>query len=370
MYSPKHIALSHDWLVSMRGGEKVFEVLCELFPQAEVFTIIHRKGELSEPIERMKINTSFIQSLPFGKSRYQYFLPLYPKAMRQFDLRDFDLVISSSSAAAKGVRVRRDALHICYCHTPMRYIWDKYDEYFSPGRASFPTRMAMKMFLNSLRQWDVATANGVHQFIANSRNVQERIKRIYHKDSVVMYPPVDVERFSLSQRDEGYYLIVSALVPYKRVDLAVEAFNRLGKRLVIIGCGTEEKKLKSFAKTNIEFLGWASDEDIAKYYAGCRALIFPGEDDFGIVPVEAMACGKPVLAFAKGGALETVVEGKTGIFFYEQRAESVEKGVKKLEKMSFDNMMIREHSMKFDRNIFKSSIQEFILKTYQKNITS
>lgn len=367
MTFPKHIALVHDWLVSMRGGEKVFEVLCELFPDAEVFTLVHRNGELSEPIERMKIWTSFIQSLPFGKSHYQYYLPLYPNAIRQFDLRDFDLVISSSSAAAKGVRVRDGALHICYCHTPMRYIWDQYEEYFGVGRASFAARMAMKFFLNSLRVWDVGAAKGVHHFIANSANVQERIKRIYHRDSVVIYPPVDVQRFSLSHRDDGYYLIVSALVPYKRIDLAVEAFNRLGKKLIIIGSGSEEKKLKLSAKQNIEFLGWASDEDIATCYAGCRALIFPGEDDFGIVPVEAMACGKPVIAFGKGGTLETVVDGKTGLFFSEQNVESIEEAVKKFEKMSFDGAAIRQHAMKFDRNIFKKSIGAFVLDKYSQH---
>lgn len=360
MKNAKHIALVHDWLVSMRGGEKVLEVLCELFPGATLFTLVHRKGSCSQTIERMNIRTSFLQKLPMGIRHYQHYLPLFPSAIKRFNLQEFDLVISSSSAAAKGVNVRSDAIHICYCHTPMRYIWDQHDDYFSPGRASLLTRAGMKMFRRCLQEWDVETANGVTHFIANSNNVRERVKRIYHRDSTVIYPPVDVQRFSLSTNDEGYYLIVSALVPYKRIDVAVEAFNRLGKKLFIIGTGSEEKRLKSFARPNVEFLGRADDANVVRYYSGCKALIFPGEEDFGIVPVEAMACGKPVIAYAKGGVLETVVDGVTGVFFNEQRAESLERRVNEYEKMQFDGAAVRERAMKFAKEDFRRRFQEFI----------
>ncbi|MBI4811234.1 MAG: glycosyltransferase [Ignavibacteriales bacterium] len=352
MSFPKNIALIHDWLVSMRGGEKVFEVLCELFPSADVFTLVHKKGSLSPSIERMNIKTSFIQHIPNAMNRYQYYLPFYPTAIERFNLDEYDLVISSSHAAAKGVRTRREALHICYCHTPMRYIWDQYEQYFGKGRASWITRSAMSLSLGYLRRWDVESAKRVNYFIANSRNVRERIQRIYHQDSQVIYPPVDVERFSVSTRDEGYYLVVSALVPYKRIDIAVEAFNQLGEKLVVIGTGAEEKRLKSLAKKNIEFLGWVGDAELQKYYASCRAIVFPGEEDFGIVPVEGMSCGKPVIAFSKGGALETVIEGKTGLFFNEQEAESLAKRIKEIVKFEFEPSQIKAHVQQFDKMIF------------------
>ena len=360
MNPSKKIALVHDWLVGMRGGEKVLEVLCELFPEATLFTLVHRKGSCSPLIERMNIRTSFLQHLPLGQSHYQHYLPIFPLAARSLDLTGFDVVISSSHAAAKGVHVCNNSCHICYCHTPMRYIWDQYEQYFGPGRSSIVTRMAMKIFTPFLRKWDEATAKGVHYFIANSCNVQQRIERIYGKGAVVIYPPVDVERFTLLKKDERYYLIVSALVPYKRIDIAVEAFNRLGKRLVIVGSGGEEQKLKTMAKQNIEFVGWASDDVVRKYYEGCSALIFPGEEDFGIVPVEAMACGKPVIAFGKGGVLETVIDGRTGMFFHEQAGGSIEQAVRKFETMAFDAGTIREHAMKFRKERCKEELKRYI----------
>lgn len=360
MNTPGKIAIVHDWMVTMRGGEKVLEVLCELFPDATLFTLVHREGALSPTIERMKIVTSFIQKLPFGKSAYQRYLPLFPAAVERLDVRDFDVVISSSHAVAKGVRVRSDALHVCYCYTPMRYIWDQYDEYFGPGRSSLANRLAMRIFVDYLRRWDRRTAQDVDHFVAISQNVRERIRRIYDRDATVIYPPVDVERCRVSRRDEGYFLIVSALVPYKRVDLAVEAFNRLGERLVIIGTGAEQKRLQSMAGKNIEFLGWVDDRHLPSYFEGCRALIFPGEEDFGIVPVEAMATGKPVVAYAKGGALETVVDGTTGILFRERTAESLEQAVRGLGKMTFKPETIRFHAQQFDRPIFKERMRQFI----------
>jgi len=360
MKSPRQIALVHDWLTGMRGGEKVLEVLCELFPDATLFTLVHQEGTCSPIIERMEIKTSFLQHVPFGQRQYRHFLPLFPLAVKSLDLRDFDLVISSSHAAAKSVYTRNDALHVCYCHTPMRYIWDQYEQYFGKDRASLPVRLAMGMVRGYLQRWDVETAKGVRHFIANSENVRERIQRIYERDASVIYPPVDCGKFSVSMHDDGYYLVVSALVPYKRIDIAIEAFNRLGERLIIVGTGSEEKKLRPMAKKNIEFTGWAGDDALQNYYGNCRALIFPGEEDFGIVPVEAMACGKPVIAFGKGGAVETVVEGKTGLFFHEQKAESLEQKIKEFGGMRFDAAAIRTHAETFSKERFRTELKKAI----------
>lgn len=360
MKNPKKIALVHDWLVTMRGGEKVFEVLCELFPDADVFTLVHKKGSGTPTIERMNIITSSLQNLPFGVTKYQYYLPLHRKFIGEFDLCEYDLVISSSHAVAKGVKVNPHGLHICYCHTPMRYIWDQYEQYFGEGRTNILTRTAMTLLLPSLRKWDVETSKSVHHFIANSENVRKRIQRIYGRDAEVIYPPVDVQRFSLSQKNDDYFLIVSALVPYKRVDLAIDVFNRNGERLVIIGNGVEEKKLKAMARRNIEFVNWVSDDELAAYYAGCRALIFPGEEDFGIVPVEAMACGKPVIAFGKGGVLESVVDGTTGVFFYEQNVASLEDALRRFAALEFNPETIRAQAMKFTREEFVVKMKNYV----------
>jgi glycosyltransferase involved in cell wall biosynthesis len=360
MSDPTKIAIVHDWLVGMRGGEKVLEVLCELYPGATLFTLVHRKGRLSPAIEGMKIVTSFLQDMPLGKMHYRHYLPLFPLAMRQLDLSDFDLVISSSHAAAKAARAPEGSVHICYCHTPMRYIWDQYDQYFGRDRASLPTRIGAALFRNYLRNWDVATAEGVDYFIANSENVRKRIQRIYGRDSDVIYPPVDTARFASTAANHEYYLMVSALVNYKRVDTAIEAFNRLGLPLRIVGTGEQLKYLKTIAKSNVTFLGWKSDDDLPALFGNCKALVFPGEEDFGIVPVEAMASGRPVIAFGEGGLLETVVEGKTGIFFHEQTAESLAAAVKRMETMKFDETTIRDHALQFDRSVFKKKISDYV----------
>jgi glycosyltransferase involved in cell wall biosynthesis len=349
----------------MRGGEKILEVFCELFPDATIFATIHNEGMMSPVIERMKIRTSFIQHLPMKATKYRHYLPLMPAAINALDFSEFDFILSTSAAVAKAAKPRRDAMHICYCNTPMRYIWDQYDEYFGKDHAGFVTRTAMSLIAPYLRRWDVCTCNRVHHFIANSHNVAERILRIYHRTSDVIYPPVSTDLFTVSNKDEGYYLIVSALVPYKRVDLAVETFNRFGEKLLVVGSGPEMQKLKTLAKKNIEFLGWQSDESLARLYTGCRALIFPGVEDFGIVPLEAMASGKPVVAFAKGGALETVVgdgDSPTGVFFHYQTIEALVEALKVLPKIKFDPNAIRRHAEKFDRKEFKKQIAEYITK--------
>jgi glycosyltransferase involved in cell wall biosynthesis len=365
------VALVHDWLTGMRGGEKILEVFCELFPDATIFSTIHNKGMMSPAIERMEIKTSFIQYLPLKATKYRNYLPLMPAAIDALDFSEYDFILSTSVAVAKAAKPRRSALHICFCNTPMRYIWDQYEEYFEKDRAGFITRTAMALIAPYLRRWDVRTCDRVHHFIANSHNVAERISRIYHRTSDVIYPPVSTDLFTVSNTDEGYYLVVSALVPYKRVDLAVETFNRFGEKLLVVGSGPEMEKLKKIAERNVEFLGWQSDESLARLYAGCRALIFPGVEDFGIVPLEAMASGKPVVAYAKGGALETVVgEGDvpTGIFFHNQTVEALIEAMKALTKMKFDPYAIRRHAEKFDRKEFKRQVSEYITKRLSSSI--
>jgi len=362
------IALVHDWLTGMRGGEKCLEVLCELFPDAPIYTLLHNKGTMSSAIESKKIFTSFINNLPVKQKQYRKYLPLFPFAIAQFDLSEYDLVISTSHAVAKNVRVRKDAVHICYCFTPMRYIWDMYEQYFGKGKAGVGIRTAMKIIAPILRWWDIRTSSRVTYFVAISEEVRSRIKKHYNRSADMIYPPVDTEQFQLSKSSEDFYLIVSALVPYKRVDLAVEVFNKNGKKLVIAGTGPESDKLKSIAGQNITFVGWQSDAELAQLYAKCIALIFPGEEDFGIVPLEAQASGKPVVAFSKGGALETIIEEKTGIFFSKQSVESLRDAVERLSLIKFNSNDIRQHALGFSRLIYKQKMKDYIEEKVRQHV--
>jgi glycosyltransferase involved in cell wall biosynthesis len=276
-------------------------------------------------------------------------------------MSNYDVVISSSHCAAKGIRPRPGALHICYCHTPMRYVWDMYDEYFGPGRTNAPIRTGMKMVRSYLQQWDRKSSSRVTFFLANSSFVQERIERLYHREAKVIYPPVEVSRFSMSTAHEDFYLIVGALVPYKRVDLAIDVCNAMKRNLVIVGSGPEEAALKDRAGSTVTMVGWRNDEEIASLYQRCRALLFPGVEDFGIVPLEAMASGKPVIAYGKGGARETVVDGITGTFFHDQTTANFSEAITRFELLSFDPHRIRTHSLSFDRSVYKSAIQKFIV---------
>ncbi|MBN1893629.1 glycosyltransferase [bacterium] len=355
----------------MRGGEKCLEALCELYPGATLFTLIHNRGSVSPVIESMDIRTSFVQKIPFAARHYRNLLPLFPSAIERLDMRGYDLVISSSHCVAKGVIPRPSALHLCYCHTPMRYIWSMYDAYFGPGRSSGIAAMVMPDLAKRLRRWDVASSGRVNYFIANSENVHGRIRRYYNRDAAVIHPPVDTAVTRLSVRSDGYYLIVSAFAPYKRIDLAVRAFNELGRKLVIVGTGQDEKSLKSIAGPKIEFIGWADSRTLDSLYSGCRALIFPGEEDFGIVPVEAQCYGKPVIAYGAGGVLETVkggwagerpLRGATGVFFREQTVGDLKLAVLYSESLDFDPAAIRRNALRFDRRHFMESMQAFIQK--------
>jgi len=368
------VALVHDWLTGMRGGEKVLEVFCEIFPQADIFTLLYVPGSVSDIIADRKIKTSFIQKLPAAKKRYRTMLPLFPMAVESLNLHGYDLVVSSSHCVAKGVMTAPKTLHISYIHTPMRYIWDMYHEYFGEKRGL--KGKAISIFAHYLRMWDASTSGRVDYFISNSRHVARRVEKYYGRPSTVICPPVECGRFRILPSPKDYYLIVSAFAPYKRIDLAIEAFNFLGLRLKVIGTGPEEKKLRKMARGNVEFLGWKTDSEIADYYAGCRALIFPGEEDFGIVPLEAMASGRPVIAYGKGGALETVLPltdapgiggySPTGIFFYEQTRQALVDAVREFEKSmsAFDPVSIRRHAESFDRTLFKEKVREYVLEKY------
>ena len=363
------VAIIHDWLTGMRGGERCLEIFCELFPEADLYTLLHIPGSVSPTIERMGIKTSFIQNLPFSKKGYRKYLPLFPMAIESFNLKGYDLILSCSHCVAKGIIPSPDALHISYVLTPMRYAWDMYGEYFGENR----NRMIL-FFIHYLRMWDVTSSQRVDHFLCISKHVESRIKKFYRREAEVIHPPVEIKRFRLQDKKENFFLIVSSFAPYKKIDLAIEAFNRLGYPLKIIGSGPEGKKLRSMAGSHVEFLGWLPDEVIADCYSKCRALIFPGEEDFGIVPLEAMACGKPVIAYGRGGTLETIIsydqrgsvkgDTPTGLFFYEQNIDSLINAVEQFGRIEreFDPVAIRNHTLKWDTEIFKEKIKKNIVQ--------
>lgn len=361
------VALVHDWLTGMRGGEKILEGLCELYPQATIFTLIYNPQKVSNIINRMPIKTSFLQTFPAIFNHYRYYLPLFPKAIEQFNLQEYELVISTSHCVAKGVRTLPSTCHICYCLTPMRYAWGFHGEYF--GHLPKKIKKIIELMLAKLRKWDLTTSHRVDSFLAISQNIAQKIKEIYGKKVFkVIYPPVDVDFFNSEERihRQNYFLVVSALVPYKRIDLAVKGFNRLGLPLVIIGEGPESPRLEKQARANISFLGWQPQEVVRQYYSQARGLIFPGEEDFGIVPLEAQAMGCPVIAYGKGGVQETILDGKTGIFFEQPKEESLIKAVNKFQELIFDPEFLRKQALKFNRALHLKELKNSILEIQQE----
>jgi len=349
------VALVHDWLTGMRGGERVLEVLCTLFPDADIHTLFHHRGSVSPTIERHRVRTSFLQHLPLASAHYRSLLPLYPFAIERFDLDGYDLVISSSHCAAKAVIPSGRAKHLCYCHSPMRYGWDQFDAYFGPARVgAVASRWFYRPMLSWLARWDASTAGRVHRFVANSRHVAGRIGRYYNRQATIVYPPVDTVFFHPSPSPrERHFLIVSAFVPYKRIDVAIEACRRVGAPLRLIGDGPDRARLERAAGPHVQFLGRLSDEQVREEYRRAAAVILPGEEDFGIVPVEAQACGCPVVALARGGALETVTDHETGILFPELTAESLAAALERAAATSFDGDRLRQHAQRFstDRHV-------------------
>ena len=368
------VALVHDWLTGMRGGERCLEVLCELFPDAPLFTLLHVPGSVSPQIEHRRIVTSFVQRLPQAAVRYRHYLPAFPLAIRRFDLSGYDLVVSMSHCVAKSVRVAPGALHLCYCFSPMRYLWDLSSDYFGPGQG-LAARTLGPPLATALRRWDRRTAD-VHRFVAISRHIADRIRRAYDRPADVIYPPVDVQRFEIAEAADDYYLVVGALVPYKRIDLAVGAANRLGRRLLVVGTGPEDARLRALAGPTVRFLGWRSDAEIAQLYARCRALVFPAVEDFGITPLEAAAAGRPTIALGRGGALETMVgldvtEAPTAVFFEEQSVDSLVDAMTRFEAAAdrFDAKALRARAEVFDRPVFKQRLGDYITAQWNEHRT-
>jgi len=357
-FTPR-VLLAHDWLTGMRGGERVLEVLCRSFPQAPIYTLIHNSAAVSDVINAHAVTTTWLQHVPGIRQHYRYFLPFFPGAIERLQPAAADLLISTSHCVAKGLRPPKGARHLCYCFTPMRYAWLFYEEYFGKNALK---KMALTPYLNRLRAWDRATCDRVDRFVALSRHVQKRILEFYGREADVVYPPVITSFWtpaspesagagspgrSVSAKPGAYDLIVSALVPYKKIELAVRAYTRLGYPLKIVGTGTEFQNLRRMAGARIEFLGRLDDERLRDLYRHCRLLVFPGEEDFGIVPVEAQACGRPVVAFGRGGALETIVDGQTGVFFQVQTEAALLAAVEQAAAMRWNPATIRANAERF-----------------------
>lgn len=345
------VALAHDWLTGMRGGEKCLVLLGAGFPDAPLYCLLHKKGSVSDVITNRTIHTSWLQYIPGITRHYRYFLPSFPLAIRTLGRPDAELLISTSHCAAKALPTKKETRHLCYCFTPMRYAWTFHDEYFGASRLK---RAVLSPTLAGLRMWDKANSKNVDHFVAISRHVQKRIEQFYGREADVVYPPADTGFYTADESTarEDTDLVVSALVPYKRIDLVVEAYKKSGRKLIVVGTGTEFERLKTMAGRNISFLGWQSNEAIRDLYRKCRFLLFPGEEDFGIVPVEAMACGMPVLAFGQGGVTETVENGKTGLFFNQQTADGINDCRHAAENVSWDSFFIRKHAEKFSQQAF------------------
>ena len=359
------VALVHDWLTGMRGGEKVLEVLCELYPDAHLYTLLHVPGSVSSGIERHPIHTSFVQSLPFAARLYRRYLPIFPWAIERFRFDGYDLVISSSHCVAKSAVTPDGTRHICYCHSPMRYAWDQFDAYFGAERVgALASRWVYRPVLDRLARWDAATAARVNRFVANSQHVAGRIRRYYNRQAAVVHPPVNTAFFQPgTSTPENHFLIVSALVPYKRIELAIQACAHIGAELRIIGDGPDRTRLEQSAGSGVTFLGPRSGETLRDEYRRARAVLLPGEEDFGIVPVEAQACGTPVVALARGGALETVADGETGVLFDEPTVSAMADALQRVGALGVDAARLHQHAERFSRQRHVHAIRSIVDET-------
>jgi glycosyltransferase involved in cell wall biosynthesis len=372
------VAIVHYWFVSHRGGERVVEALADMFPEADLFSLVVDRETLSESLRSRPIKTSFLQHLPGSRRWHRRMLPLYPLALEQFDLSSYDLVLSSESGPAKGVITSANTCHVCYCHSPMRYLWDFYHRYKNAPTLGFCTRPLFTLATHYLRLWDAASADRVDYFVANSHNVAARVRKHYRRECSVVYPPVNVKAGYLAEEIEDYYLAVGQLVDYKRMDLAIMACNLLGRKLRIVGQGEEYTRLRKVAGPSIQFLGSASDSELHEQYAHCRALLFPGEEDFGMVPVEALSFGRPVIAYGRGGITETVKgwdsrslnvpENSSGIFFSEQSVHSVIQAIQTFEKIEqrFRPSFIRQQSDRFSPGHFQRGFREVLEQKWRE----
>jgi len=359
------VAIVHDWLVTNAGAEKVLKQIVEIYPHADIFTLVDflSDEQRAEILKGKKATTSFIQNLPFAKTHFRNYLPLFPKAIESLGLSGYDLIISSSWAVAKGVKKDQDALHVSYCHTPIRYAWDLYDEYTTNLKQ--PKKILVQKSLQYIKKWDIESLDRVDYFIANSNFVKKRIKRIYNRDAIVIYPPIDIEKFSLHVNKDDYYLTASRLVPYKKTKLIVEAFNMMPKKkLVVIGAGEELDTIKAIAKSNITVLGYQEDAVLINYMQRAKAFVYAAIEDFGIVPIEANACGTPVIALNKGGTAETIQDGINGIHFQKQTEQSIVVAVMRFETLKFDFDTIRTTALKY--NNFKENIRSYVESIWAK----
>lgn len=367
-------ALISDWYYVNGGAEKVIHSINSIWKDFDHYALIDFLNDENRAyiLNGKKVRTSFIQKLPTAKQNHRKFLQLFPIAIEQFDLTDYELIISSSSSVAKGVRTRKDQLHICYCHSPMRYAWDLQDQYLKDSGLDKGLKgIYAKYVLNKLRKWDISNSENVDFFIANSNHIAQRIKKIYNRDAAVIYPPVDVDFFSLEEQKGDYYFTASRLVSYKKTELIVDAFNELPHlKLVVAGDGPEFEKLEKIAKSNIEFVGFVDASKLKTYMQKAKAFVFAAEEDFGIIPVEAQACGTPVIAYGKGGVLETVVDHETGLFFDKQTIESLKDAIIAFEKIKFDPKTIRQNAIKFSKERFENEMRTFVEEKYKKHISS
>ena len=353
------IALVHDYFVQMGGAEKVVEAIHDSFPSSPVYTTVALPRMLPDRLRAADIRTSALQRLPAMDRRFRHYFMLYPFAVENFDLSQYDLIFSSSSGYAKGVHRKRNTIHVCYCHTPMRWVW-RYEDYVARERFGRGIKSLLPLCLWGLKKWDLRASQQPNYYIANSRLVAERIRKTYGREAFVIPPPIEVNRFHMSNDIQDYYLILSRLMPYKRIDLAIEACKRMNRRLVIIGDGPDRARLEKLGDDRIEFLGRQPDQIVNYYLARCRALLFPGEEDFGMAPLEANAAGRPVIAYRGGGAVETVEDGKTGVFFDQPNSRSLSTAIEQFEAHVWSQLLLRRHAEKFDRNVFAFRVLQFL----------